>query len=109
MIELTCPKCGGKLKTDEKREFIFCEYCGNKIMMDSMNIKIDHKIDHNITYREIDEAKIEKQKRKASVAESIKDIFESFFDAVSDFFGNLFLLLMFIAFIAFAIWIKSRM
>ena len=109
MVELTCPKCGGKLKTDEKREFIFCEYCGNKIMMDSMNIKIDHKIEHNITYREIDEAKIEKQKRKASVAESIKDIFESFFDMIGEFVWTVFMILMFVIIIAFVIYMKSRM
>ena len=104
MIELTCPKCGGKLQTDEKREFIFCEYCGHKIMMETVNVKIDH----NITYREINEAKIEKQKRKASVAESIKDIFESFFDMISEFFDNVFIIIIMIILVAIVLYARTH-
>ncbi|WII09531.1 hypothetical protein O8W32_01560 [Methanomassiliicoccales archaeon LGM-DZ1] len=33
IVSLTCPKCGGSLKFDDSREFGFCEYCGNKIMI----------------------------------------------------------------------------
>jgi len=104
MIELTCPKCGGTLQTDEKREFIFCEYCGHKIMMETVNVKIDH----NITYKEINKAKIQKEKRKSSVAKSIRDIFESFFDMISDFFDNLFIIILFILLIGIVVYARMH-
>ena len=61
MIELNCPKCGAVLNINKKRDIIFCEYCGNKIMLDQINLNIDH----NITYREIKDADVEKEKRIA--------------------------------------------
>ena len=68
MIELNCPKCGADLKINKKRDIIFCEYCGNKIMLDQINLNIDH----NITYREIKDADVEKEKR--TVIESNNEI-----------------------------------
>lgn len=50
-IELVCPKCGAHLSVDANREFLFCEYCGVKILLNDEN---------TYTIRKIDEAKIKK-------------------------------------------------
>jgi len=44
-----CNNCGANLTIeDENRDFVFCEYCGTKIMLD----------DYRSTHRVVDEAKI---------------------------------------------------
>ncbi len=34
LIQLDCPQCGAKLEVDSDRQFVFCQYCGNKILID---------------------------------------------------------------------------
>lgn len=36
-INFKCPQCGGNLDVDENREFVFCQFCGHKIMLDQMS------------------------------------------------------------------------
>lgn len=49
MKELKCPACGAQLSIkDSGRDFVFCEYCGAKIILD----------DYRSTHRIVDEAKI---------------------------------------------------
>lgn len=44
-----CPSCSASISVDDRnRDFVFCQYCGNKIMLD----------DYRSTHRVIDEAKI---------------------------------------------------
>ena len=48
-----CPSCGGELTVkDENRDFMFCEYCGTKVMLD----------DYRETHRFVDEARIQESK-----------------------------------------------
>lgn len=58
LINLKCPECNAELKVNPDREFIYCEYCGTKILLDK---------EEKIT-RTIDEAEI----RKAEAEEKIK-------------------------------------
>jgi len=53
---LTCPNCGGNLNSDNK----FCPYCGSSII-----ITDDNTVNINYTARNIDDAKIAKEKYKA--------------------------------------------
>lgn len=48
MRSCQCPSCNAQITLDESREFGFCQYCGNKIMLD----------DVRITHRVVDEARI---------------------------------------------------
>ena len=58
LINLKCPECNAPLKVDPNREFIYCEYCGAKILLDK-----EEKVS-----RTIDEAEI----RKAESQEKIR-------------------------------------
>lgn len=51
LISLQCTKCGAQLNISEEREIVFCEYCGNKMLIDDTS---------KITFHHIDEAKIRK-------------------------------------------------
>lgn len=51
LIKLKCTSCGANLSTEEKREFLFCEYCGTKLILDNENEYI---------YRHIDDADIKR-------------------------------------------------
>lgn len=61
---LKCPNCDGILNMDvEKKDFIFCPYCGQKFMLDdekkeytiNKNININKNVTHtNQTYNEAD-------------------------------------------------------
>lgn len=48
-IDLTCPKCEATLSVNPNRDFLFCEYCGAKILLNDEN---------TYTIRHVDEAKI---------------------------------------------------
>ena len=49
MQKCICPQCNSNLVYDENdREFIFCQYCGTKILLD----------DYRTSHRIIDEARI---------------------------------------------------
>lgn len=34
LIKMKCPDCNATLNVDPQREFMYCEYCGTKIMLD---------------------------------------------------------------------------
>lgn len=53
---MKCPACGGDLNIETDRDFLFCQFCGAKLMKDDQRIVIEH------IERRIDEAEIEKQK-----------------------------------------------
>ena len=42
LIEFKCPACGANLKADPAREVMYCEYCGQKLILDdeAMHIKM---------------------------------------------------------------------
>ena len=50
MYSLKCPDCGANLDFEGDREFIFCKYCGHKVMIDESD--------------EIKLAKIERRRNK---------------------------------------------
>ena len=39
LVELICPKCGGKMEVDSSREKCFCTFCGAEVV--NMAQKID--------------------------------------------------------------------
>lgn len=49
---MKCPACGGDLNIETDRDFLFCQFCGAKLMRDDRKIVIEH------VERKIDEAKI---------------------------------------------------
>lgn len=58
LINLKCPECNAQLKVDPSREFIYCEYCGTKILLDK-----EEKITRNIDEAEIRKAEAEERIR----------------------------------------------
>lgn len=53
LIALKCPQCGADLKIDSEREFMYCEYCGTKVMRDShthITNNYTNKTVNNVTY-----------------------------------------------------------
>ena len=55
---MKCPACGGDLNIETDRDFLFCQFCGAKLMKDDQKIVIEH------IERKIDEADIERQKNE---------------------------------------------
>lgn len=45
IIKLECPNCKSSLSATEKREYMFCEYCGAKIILENENEHIIRNID----------------------------------------------------------------
>ena len=45
LLKLECPNCHATLSFTERRELMFCEYCGAKIELDNDNENIYRKID----------------------------------------------------------------
>lgn len=43
LISLTCNKCGAQLQVDDSRDFYFCQYCGNKLMVDKKVVIVENK------------------------------------------------------------------
>lgn len=63
--KIQCPNCGANLNVSEKRDVLFCEYCGSKLILtDENHYKLDVNYTH--TYREIDEARIAEARAKES-------------------------------------------
>lgn len=50
IVSLKCPHCGGSLDLDDSREFGFCQYCGNKIMIQQEinNIIVQNGTDNQV-------------------------------------------------------------
>ena len=51
LVQMKCPSCGANLEVEEDREFVFCQYCGTKILINDEN---------KFTYRHIDDAEIKR-------------------------------------------------
>lgn len=64
LVNLKCPECGAQLKVDPNREFVYCEYCGTKILLDKEE-KITRTIDEAAIRKAEAEEKIEIQKTKS--------------------------------------------
>lgn len=65
LFELKCPSCGAQLEYEEGMEYIFCKYCGTKILINDENIH---------TYKNIDYAEIEKAKNESKRISLQEDI-----------------------------------
>lgn len=53
LIALKCPQCNADLEIDSEREFMYCEYCGTKVMRDShthITNNYTNKTVNNVTY-----------------------------------------------------------
>ena len=59
-ISRVCPQCGANLEVSSDRQFFFCEYCGQKIILSDSN----HQ---KYTYRKIDDARIREAEAKELV------------------------------------------
>lgn len=56
-IKMKCRNCGANLETDSDRKVLFCNFCGEKHLLDDGTIRVDinQKSDETITHRiEID-------------------------------------------------------
>ena len=70
IVSLKCPNCAGSVELDDSREFGFCQYCGNKIMIqqeinniivqsgsDTQAARIAKLINEHIMFGRINDAK----------------------------------------------------
>ena len=57
MVPMYCPNCGAQFDADKDREFMFCQYCGTKIMIHNTNT---YTLNYNETKRTIDDAEIKR-------------------------------------------------
>ena len=58
---IKCPDCGAQLEIGEKRDTMFCNYCGAKVVLTN---------DNEYVYRHVDEAEIMRAETEAKRAES---------------------------------------
>lgn len=70
LVNLKCPECGAQLKVDPNREFVYCEYCGTKILLDKEE-RISRTIDEASIRKTEAEEKIQIQKIKANRQETM--------------------------------------
>ena len=49
LITLRCPQCNADLEIDSEREYMYCEYCGTKVMRDR-HTTINNNVTNNVTY-----------------------------------------------------------
>ncbi len=69
IYEMKCKNCGADLKVSEDRQFIFCEYCGTKNLIEGGTIRSEVNHTGTVTYR--DEAKLRELELKE--AERIRE------------------------------------
>lgn len=62
MNQMKCPSCGANLDFDGERDKVFCTYCGTPIVITDENRK-------EIVRRTVDEAAVERERRKLREAE----------------------------------------
>lgn len=62
---MKCPACGGDLNIETNRDFLFCQFCGAKLMKDDQRIVIEH-IERKIDEAEIEKHKLEREEASAS-------------------------------------------
>lgn len=75
LINLKCPECNAPLKVDPNREFIYCEYCGAKILLDKEE-KVSRTIDEAEVRKAEAQEKIRIEEIKASSNEKKIDMIE---------------------------------
>jgi DNA-directed RNA polymerase subunit RPC12/RpoP len=46
LISLRCPKCDGEIQLDEAKEYGFCMYCGNKVVLKETIQKFKLELDN---------------------------------------------------------------
>lgn len=68
-ISLKCPACGAPVKRKTERGYVFCEYCGTKIVLDDIEY---YKEDSKIEQKKL-EQEIELEKLKNENAEKKRD------------------------------------
>lgn len=77
LINLKCPECNAPLKVDPNREFIYCEYCGAKILLDKEE-KVSRTIDEAEIRKAEAQEKIQIEEIKAKSNEKKIDMIEMF-------------------------------
>ena len=92
-VQLKCTSCGAALNTDQKTAF--CQYCGARLLLDDEAQRID------VTYRKIDEARIQENERKQAVR--LKEIEAQDKEDRRSWIGSLVLVLVGL-FILFGLW-----
>lgn len=113
-VACRCPHCNADLKIDPKREFMFCECCGAKLLIDDETVHIEttQNMNYNVTEnynrteRKIDEARIQKnasrerlaRERMAQKNEKSKGVRKTVIIILFSVIGTFFLV-MFLAFL----------
>lgn len=76
-IDLICPRCNATLTADSDREFLFCQYCGYKILLNDENRFTYKHINEDIDVAELKKAETEQMIRlKELENESKKEEFK---------------------------------
>lgn len=44
LVKMICPQCGATLDMDDSREFIFCRFCGTKILNTAQKIEVKQDV-----------------------------------------------------------------
>ena len=55
MINIKCTGCGANLSVDSNREFLFCEHCGTKLMVDKEEQTVNYNDGAKIKEAEVKE------------------------------------------------------
>ena len=58
LLSMKCPSCGANLEAEKGREYMFCSYCGTKILINN---------DNEYIYRNIDEARIRESENELEI------------------------------------------
>ena len=56
-----CPACGADLNIETDKDYLFCQFCGAKLIKDDQKITIEH-IERKIDEAEIERTKLEREK-----------------------------------------------
>ena len=76
-IDLICPRCNATLTADNDREFLFCQYCGYKILLNDENHFTYKHINEDVDVAELKKAETEQMIRlKELENESKKEEFK---------------------------------
>lgn len=45
MVIMNCPNCGASLQVDDKRQYVFCQYCGTRITDIKSTVIVDRSVE----------------------------------------------------------------
>ena len=62
-LDLKCNNCNASLKISSDRKECFCEYCGNKIIIDDGSYTVTHKVVNESIEKELELAKLLAQEK----------------------------------------------